>query len=88
MTRRYGGTGLGLAICAEMVDRMGGRIGVVSAEGAGSLFWVELPLAARRLPRPAPDASPRGLEPAGSGQASASASLETGWNCPAARGRR
>jgi signal transduction histidine kinase len=44
MTRRHGGTGLGLAICAEMVKRMGGRIGVESAPGKGSRFWVELDL--------------------------------------------
>jgi signal transduction histidine kinase len=43
--RRPGGTGLGLAICAETVERMGGRIGLGSAAGGGSLFWVELPLA-------------------------------------------
>jgi signal transduction histidine kinase len=44
ISRRYGGTGLGLAICAELATRMGGRIGVLSEEGAGALFWVELPL--------------------------------------------
>jgi signal transduction histidine kinase len=44
ISRRYGGTGLGLAICAELAKRMGGRIGVESEEGAGALFWVELPL--------------------------------------------
>jgi len=42
---RGSGTGLGLSICAEIVQRMGGRIGVDSRPGGGSLFWVEVPLA-------------------------------------------
>jgi signal transduction histidine kinase len=41
-----GGTGLGLATVKRLVESHGGRVGVTSASGPGSLFWVELPLAA------------------------------------------
>lgn len=43
MTRRYGGTGLGTTIAKQLVDLMGGRIGVDSAKGAGTVFWFEIP---------------------------------------------
>ncbi|MCH1930035.1 CHASE domain-containing protein [Shewanella sp. A25] len=42
-TRRFGGTGLGLSIVQKLVLLMEGTLGVDSAEGKGSKFWVELP---------------------------------------------
>jgi PAS domain S-box-containing protein len=41
----YAGTGIGLSIVRKGIERMGGTVGVESAPGTGSRFWVELPKA-------------------------------------------
>jgi len=44
-TTEYSGTGIGLAIVQKGMERMGGKVGLVSAQGYGSKFWIELPMA-------------------------------------------
>lgn len=44
ITRRYGGTGLGLSISRQLAQEMGGRVGVSSRPGEGSLLWFAVKL--------------------------------------------
>ncbi|MDY6902176.1 MAG: response regulator [Cyanobacteriota bacterium] len=46
LNRKYEGTGLGLSLVKRIVELHGGRVGVISEEGVGSCFTVDLPYTA------------------------------------------
>lgn len=58
LSQEYEGTGIGLAIVQKTVERLGGRVGLQSALGQGSKFWVELPCANPCWPGSPPDTGP------------------------------
>ncbi|MDD2465634.1 MAG: response regulator, partial [Desulfobulbus sp.] len=74
-TRRFGGTGLGLAISKQLVELMGGRIGVESQVHQGTKFWFEIPFTSSNK-HPAKQAEQESLENVGGHPAATIASLQ------------
>ncbi|WP_062062749.1 PAS domain S-box protein [Cellvibrio sp. OA-2007] len=62
-SRQKGGTGLGLAICKEIIERMGGSVGVNSVPGEGASFYFDLPCEDSTPKVPATRVEPQKIKP-------------------------
>jgi PAS domain S-box-containing protein len=70
------GSGIGLSLSKRMIEAQGGRLGVQSAEGKGSAFWIDLPVAAKpaESPRVLPEV-PAPAQPAHDGSSAGKEAL-------------